>query len=45
MAKLGSKIKTTNVKAQKMNIFTFKTFEIVLTSFYFDDKLRKIRFF
>lgn len=45
MAKLGLKILSTNIRAQKINGSIFQTFEIVLASFQVMDKLRKTRFF
>ena len=43
--KLGLKIRLINVKILKINIFTFKTFEIVLANFQVEDKLEKAWFF
>lgn len=45
IVKLDFKIYATDVKAQKINSFTFKIFEIVLTSFQINNKLEKSRFF
>ena len=44
-AKLGLKIRHTNVKAQKIDGSTFETFGIVLASFRMEDKLERARFF
>ena len=44
-SKLGLKICFIDVKAQKIDNSTLKTFEIVLTSFQVEDKLRKSWFF
>lgn len=41
-AKLGLKIRLINFKAQKIDSSTFKIFEIVLLTFQFKNKLRKI---
>lgn len=39
IAKLGLKVYSTNVKAQKINDFILKIFEIVLVSFELEDTL------
>ena len=44
-AKLHLKIWKTNIKAYKIDGFTFNTFEIVLTKFQVENKLDKARFF
>lgn len=44
-AKLGLKIQSINVKAQKIDGSTFKTFEIVLASFQIEEKLDESRLF
>ena len=43
--KLGLKIYFTNIRAQKINSSTFKTFRMVLASFQIEDKFGKTRFF
>ncbi len=43
--KLGLKVRNINVKAQKIDDFILKTFEIVLVSFQVGDKLEKTRLF
>lgn len=45
MAQLDLKVWSTNIKAQKIDILTFKIFEIVLTSFQVKDKLGRTHFF
>lgn len=37
--KLGLKIRTTNVGAQKIDVFTLETFVMTLASFQIEDKL------
>ena len=44
-SKLGLKVHPTNVKAQKIDGSTLKTFGIVLASFQVKDKLGRARFF
>ena len=44
-SKLGLKVCPTNVGAQKINGFTFETFEMVLASFQVEDKLGRPWFF
>lgn len=44
-AKLGLKIRKTNIKAQKIDNSTLETFEIVLANFQMKNKLNRIRFF
>lgn len=43
--KLGLKICSTNVRAQKIDSFALKTFRMILTSFEVEDKLGWARFF
>ena len=43
--KLGLKIYPINVKAQKIDNFTFKMFEMVLASFQIENTLKKAQFF
>ena len=43
--KLGLKIRSTNIKAQKINCSTLETFEMVLASFQVEDKFERARFF
>ena len=43
--KLGLKIYLTNVKAQKIDGSTLKTFKIVLASFQIEDKLGRTWYF
>ena len=43
--KLGLKVHTTNVGAQKINGSTLETFRIVLASFQVEDKLGRTRYF
>lgn len=43
--KLGLKIYHIDVKAQKIDSFILKTFEIILASFQVEDKFEKARFF
>ena len=43
--KLGLKIHPTKKRAQKIDGFTFKTFEMILASFQMKDTLEKARFF
>lgn len=43
--KLGFKICAINIRAQKIDSFTFETFDIVLASFQVKDKLGRDRFF
>ena len=43
--KLGLKIYTTNVGAQKINNFILKTFRMVLASFEMEDKLGRTQYF
>ena len=43
--KLGLKVRSTDVEAQKIDGSTFKTFQIVLTSFQVEDMLERIWFF
>lgn len=45
MAKLGLKIQSIDDEAQKIDDSIFKPFEIVLASFYINDKLGKSQFF
>ena len=45
VSKLGIKVYLINVRAQKIDSYTLKTFEIVLTSFQVEDMLRKAWFF
>ena len=42
--KLGLKIYSINIGMQKIDSYTFKTFEIVLTSFQVNNKLEKAWF-
>lgn len=44
-AKFDLKVRPTDVRAQKIDSSTFKTFEILLTNFQIDDKLSRSRFF
>ena len=44
-AKLGLKVRKTNIRAQKIDSSILKTFEIVLTDFQLEDKLGRARFF
>lgn len=44
-SKLGFQVCQTNVKAQKINGFILKTFEIVTTNFQIEDKLKIVRFY
>ena len=44
-SKLGLKVRFTNIKVQKIDGSTLKTFEMVLTSFQVKDMLRRARFF
>ena len=44
-SKLGLKICYINVRAQKIDGFTFKIFGIVIASFQIEDKIGKARFF
>lgn len=44
-AKLGFKVQPINVKAQKIDSFLFKIFDMVLASFPIEDKLGQPRFF
>lgn len=43
--KLGLKIRTINVRVQKIDGSTFETFDIVLASFQVKDKFERARFF
>lgn len=43
--KLGLKIYATNIRAQKTDSSTFKTFDIVPASFYIKNRLGRVRFF
>ena len=45
ISKLGLKVCSTNIGVQKIDGFTLKTFEMVLTSFQVKDTLGKARFF
>lgn len=45
LAKPGLKVRFINFQTQKIDNSTFEIFEIVMASFYFDDKLKKSRFF
>ena len=45
VSRLGLRVYRTNIRAQKIDGSTLKTFEMVLASFQVEDKLRKIRFF
>lgn len=45
ISKLGLKVYSTNVGAQKIDSSIFKTFGMVLTSFQVEDKLERARFF
>ena len=45
VSKLGPKIRFTNVKTQKIDGSTFKTFELVLASFQVEDKFERPWFF
>lgn len=45
VAKLGFKIRSTDVKAQKIDDSTFEIFKIVLTSFQVKDKIKKAQLF
>ena len=42
---LGFQVQRTNIRAQKIDGFTLKTFGIVLASFQVEDKLGRARFF
>ena len=44
-SKLGLQVHCTDVGAQKIDGSTFKTFGMVLASFFVEDKLGKARFF
>ena len=44
-AKLGFKVRKTDIKAQKIDSFILKTFGIVLADFQVEDKLGRARFF
>ena len=44
-AKLGLKVRKTDIKAQKINGSTLETFEMVLVDFQVEDKLGRARFF
>ena len=43
--KLGLKVQQTNIKAQKINDFALKIFEMVITDFQIEDKANRLRFF
>lgn len=43
--KLGLKVYRSNIRAQKIDVFTFETFEIVLASFQVENTLEKACFF
>lgn len=43
--KLDLKVCHTNIKAQKIDSFTLKTFKIVLASFQVEDKLKRAQYF
>lgn len=43
--KSGFQVYYTNIKAQKINNFTVKSFEMVLTSLKVEDKLKRAPFF
>lgn len=45
IVKLGLKVLLINVRVQKIDSSILKTFEMVLASFQFEDKLRRARFF
>ena len=44
-AKLGLKVRKTNIGAQKIDSFTFETFGMVLADFQVENKLKRARFF
>ena len=43
--KLGLKVRHNDIRAQKIDSSTFKTFGMVLASFQVENKLRRARFF
>ena len=45
VSKLGLKVRLTNIKTQKIDNFTLKTFEMVLASFQVENKLERPWFF
>ena len=45
IAKLGLKVRKTDIGAQKIDGSTLETFGMVLAGFQVEDKLRKVRFF
>ena len=43
--KLGLKTRKTNIRAQKIDSSTFKTFEMMIANFQIEDKVARSRFF